>query len=231
MYNKNMKAVILAAGRGSRLRPLTNNKPKPLLKINGVSLIEYSLDLISAYVDEIIIVIGYLGNKIKKNLGDNYMGIKISYITQNEQLGTGHALYLCRDLLPDDFLVLMSDDLYSENDIKSLLPYKFALLAQEAKSDFSGGKIKINNNGELSEIVEGSHKAGELVNTAFYKMSADIFNYPLIKIPGRNEFGLPQTLVNIVDDFDIKICRAKFWMQINDIDGLEQAEKYKNIRE
>ncbi|MDA3839460.1 MAG: nucleotidyltransferase family protein [Patescibacteria group bacterium] len=223
-----MKAVILAAGRGSRLRPLTDNIPKPLLKINGISLIEYSISLVSPHVDEIILVVGYLADQIKSYLGESYKGIRISYVTQEEQLGTGHALYLCKDLLPDDFLVLMSDDLYDREDIKALLPHKFSLLTQEAKLNFSGGRVETDNDEKLIGIVEGDHKKGDLVNVAAYKMSAEIFDYPLVKIPGREEYGLPQTLVSLVNDFDIKIHRARFWMPINDLEGLEAARKYKN---
>jgi bifunctional UDP-N-acetylglucosamine pyrophosphorylase/glucosamine-1-phosphate N-acetyltransferase len=222
-----MKAVILAAGRGSRLKPLTNNIPKPLIKINGISLIEYTMDLVVSYVDEIVIVVGYLADEIKKYLGDSYKGVKISYVVQNEQKGTGHALYLCRDLLKDDFLVLMSDDLYNEDDIKALLPHKFSILTQSTTSDFSGGKVIINRKEELIGIIEGNYKKGDLVNAGVYKMSAEIFNYPLVQIPDRAEYGLPQTLVSLVNDFDIKIHKATFLIQINDIKGLELARKHK----
>ena len=222
-----MKAVILAAGRGSRLKPLTDNIPKPLIKINGTTLIEYSIDLVLSYVDEIVIVVGYLADEIKKYLGNNYRGIKISYIVQSEQLGTGHALYLCKELLPDDFLVLMSDDLYNKDDIKELLPHKFSLLTQVAKTDFSGGRVEINEQEELLGIIEGNHRKGDLVNVGVYKLSSEIFDYSLVKIPGRDEYGLPQTLVSLINDFDIKIHRATFLIQINDIEGLELARKYK----
>ncbi|PLX22015.1 hypothetical protein C0584_00600 [Candidatus Parcubacteria bacterium] len=223
-----MKAVILAAGRGSRLKPLTDKTPKPLLRVNGKTLLEHNLDLVKKIVDEYIIVVGYMSDAIIDFLGSEYAGKGVRYVEQKELLGTGHALYTCKEYLPDDFLVLNSDDLFAKEDIEKLIPYKFSILSKEAESDFSGGKINVDQSDKLVEIVEGDHKRGDLVNVGVYKMHADIFNYDLVKIPGREEYGLPQTIISVLRDDDIKIKKANFWIQINDIEGLERARAYLN---
>ncbi len=87
-----MQAIILAAGEGKRLRPLTLDKPKPLIEINGKSLLEHNMDKLIGLVNEIILVIGYKGEKVKEKFGNNYRGIKIKYIKQKKLLGTGKAL-------------------------------------------------------------------------------------------------------------------------------------------
>ena len=112
----NMQAVILAAGLGTRLRPLTYDTPKPLLKIGDKTLIEYNIERLPECIDELVIVIGYLGEQIIDYFGNQYKGKKISYIKQSQLLGTGHALFLCKKILNDRFLVLMGDDIYSQED-------------------------------------------------------------------------------------------------------------------
>jgi len=94
-----MKAVILAAGEGIRMRPLTINTPKPLLKIIGKPILEHIIDSFPNEIDEIIIVVGYLKDQIKNYFGSNWKSRKINYIFQKDKKGTAHALWLCRPLL------------------------------------------------------------------------------------------------------------------------------------
>ena len=80
-----MKAVILAAGMGTRLRPVTEKIPKGLIKINEKTLLEYSLDILNEYkIREVIIVTGYNADLIEKKIGNNYKDIKITYV-KNEK--------------------------------------------------------------------------------------------------------------------------------------------------
>jgi bifunctional UDP-N-acetylglucosamine pyrophosphorylase/glucosamine-1-phosphate N-acetyltransferase len=80
--------VILAAGKGTRLQPLTNTVPKPLLQIAGKSTLEHNLDSLLPYVSEIILVVGYMADTFKSKLGDSYNGVKITYIEQLDQKTT-----------------------------------------------------------------------------------------------------------------------------------------------
>src|SRR3989338_11252442 len=107
-----MKCVILAAGEGIRMRPLTLEKPKPLLAINGKPLIEHVIENLPKEIDELVVVIGYKGEQIKDFLGKKFHGLKVKYVWQKEKLGTGHALRLCREHLgSDNFLMLFADDI------------------------------------------------------------------------------------------------------------------------
>jgi bifunctional UDP-N-acetylglucosamine pyrophosphorylase/glucosamine-1-phosphate N-acetyltransferase len=77
-----MKAIILAAGEGTRLRPITYNTPKPLIKIYDKSILEHNIQAIYKYVEEITIIVNYKKELIEKHIGNNYKGTKISYHTQ-----------------------------------------------------------------------------------------------------------------------------------------------------
>jgi len=87
-----MKAIILAAGQGKRLRPLTLEKPKVLLEVNGKSILEHNLEILNEFVDEVIIVVGFLKEQIIEKIGLSYKDMQISYVEQKELLGNGHAI-------------------------------------------------------------------------------------------------------------------------------------------
>ncbi len=221
-----MQAVILAAGRGTRLRPITYDIPKPMIKINGKNLMEYNLDKLPAEVDEIIMIVGYLAPKIMSHFGNEFNGRKIKYIKQEKKNGTGGALWLAKEQLDKRFIVMMGDDIYSKEDINKCLKHERCVLANEIQGNFAGGRLKLDTNGNLEDIVEGIHKKGKsLVNAAFYVLTNDIFKYDLVPLPGGKEYGLPQTMIKMAKEYPVKIERASFWLQINDVAGLNHAKK------
>jgi len=217
----------LAAGRGTRLRPLTYHVPKPMLRIAGKNLIEHNLDKLPAEIDELIFVVNYLKEQIVNHFGYEFGGRKVKYVYQKDMLGTGHALKACQKVLADRFLVMMGDDIYSKADIEESLKHEQCIVAKETSGKFAGGRIKLNSQGNLEDILEGAHKskAGGLANLGLYVLTDKFFDYNLEKIYGGKEYGLPQTLVKVAQDHPVKIVRATDWIQISDLAGLKRAEK------
>ncbi|MDO8528361.1 MAG: sugar phosphate nucleotidyltransferase [Nanoarchaeota archaeon] len=117
-----MKALILAGGRGKRLDDWTENKNKSMIKLFEKPIIEYNLEhAIEAGVKEIIIVIGYKGEEIKRAFGKEYKGIPIKYILQKEQRGVIHAIECARHTIGDsDFLLMLADEIVPESKIKEM---------------------------------------------------------------------------------------------------------------
>ena len=219
-----MQAVILAAGRGTRLFPLTNNTPKPLIRVGNKNIIEHNISQLPDEINELIFVVGYLNKQIINYFGQRYKGNKITYVKQNKLLGSGQALSLCKNILRERFLVLMGDNIYSKPDIEKCLKHEQCMLVQEIQEGFTGGRIIFNGNGELKGIVEGRHKKGKnLINTALYVMTKKFFNYDLVPIKQGKEYGLPQTLAKVAKDYPVMIEKADFWLQINSIAELEKA--------
>ena len=118
-----MKAFILAAGKGKRLKPITNNIPKPLIEIKGKPLLEWSLiKLRSAGVKEIVINLHYLGNQIVDYFGNGKkLDLKINYSFEKRLLGTGGALIQGKNFLNDSPFLLISGDLWTDYPFKRLL--------------------------------------------------------------------------------------------------------------
>ncbi len=109
-----MQAVILAAGKGTRMYPMTLDKPKPLIEVANKPVLEHNLDKMLGLIDEAIIIVGYKKDQIMSRLGERYHSIKVTYVVQEETLGTGHALMLAEQHVKDKFLVINGDDLFLE---------------------------------------------------------------------------------------------------------------------
>lgn len=220
-----MKAVILAAGLGKRMRNLTENTPKPMLTVAGKNLIEHKIDILPAEVDEVIMVVGYLKDQVMDHFGQEFDNRKITYIEQKVLNGTGGALWLCKDFLSVKFLVMMGDDLYDKECIQEACKYDWTLVAKDRDNSLPTGRVDVDDYGKLLGVTEGDTSSTGLVNTGLYVLQPEIFNYPLVKLVDKEEYGLPQTIVQMVKDFDIKVIVCDKWHQVTSPEDLEKAEK------
>ncbi len=127
-----MKAMILAAGLGNRMRPLTDNTPKPLLCAAGKPLIEYHLEnLQRAGVREVVINLAYLGEKIRAHLGDGMRwNLQIRYSQEHEPLETGGAILRALDLLGEDTFLLINGDVWCDIEFSELTATRLKPLQQ-----------------------------------------------------------------------------------------------------
>ncbi|WP_231190054.1 sugar phosphate nucleotidyltransferase [Haladaptatus sp. DYF46] len=118
-----MKAVILAAGEGSRLRPLTNHRPKPMLPVGNKPLLESVIEAVSAAgITEIVLVVGYHRERIQNHFGNgNHWDVDITYAVQEKQLGTGHALLQAEPYIESDFIALNGDRYLESQVIEDLI--------------------------------------------------------------------------------------------------------------
>jgi bifunctional UDP-N-acetylglucosamine pyrophosphorylase/glucosamine-1-phosphate N-acetyltransferase len=118
-----MKALILAAGEGTRLRPLTSNIPKPLLLVAGRPFLSHVLDALSSQgIKDVSILVGWKANKIKEHYGDgSSMGLRITYLEQKERMGTAHAIGMAESVMDEPFVCVNGDVVLFEPDLKGVL--------------------------------------------------------------------------------------------------------------
>ncbi len=211
-----MQAVILAAGRGKRMADLTNETPKPLLKFEGQTLLEQKLSILPPEITEVLIVVGYLKEKIVTEIGDSYRGIPIRYITQSEPLGTAHALWCCREFLHEKFIVLMSDDIYNQSDIREICQAKdWAVLIFPSDEKINAGKCLIDEHKNLIDIVEDydGFIPYNYIFTGVCVLDPEIFSVEMAKL-SNGEYGLPQTFIKLAREKKIQTFFSKNWKRI-----------------
>lgn len=225
-----MQAVILAAGRGTRMRELTESAPKALLEVDGRPLLGYTLDALPDCVDEIIIVVGYLGGMIHDRFGGEYFGKRILYAEQGPQHGTAGALWSAKDILKDRFLVMMGDDIYGRDDVARIARAKdWAMGIQKTTAVEEGGLVVLDAKNRITKIVEGRHRGKPgFLSTNIFLLDTRIFSCPLVpKAPESREFGLPQTVLAAADQLKIPLeaIPATSWIQISSPEDLKKAEE------
>lgn len=220
-----MKAIIMAAGRGTRFGDLTKNTPKPLLEIKNKPIMEYVLESLPSEIDEAIVVIKYLGGQIKDYFGNSFGAVKIKYIEQGELGGTAGAVWSARPFLKQDtFLIVSGDDLYARGDLELLVKYDLAIALHSAEADagnFYG--VQLDAQGNLHGFEkEATNK--KLVATGAYMLDQRIFNYEPVQIK-NGEYGLPQTILKLAMDYPIKGVMMKNWQPGNTADDLRKMEE------
>jgi len=204
-----MRAVILAAGKSTRTYPLTLTRPKCLLKIGNKTILEHNLEQLAGLVNEAVIVIGYKYGEIKK-LGRKFRDIKLTYIEQKEQLGTGHALLQAEKLIKGRFIVLMGDDLYGRDSIKRCLKHKYCLLADKSNNPSKFAVLKVKGN-RIMDILEKPAKASsDLVNCGLYVLDQKIFAHlkKLRKSP-RGEYEITDAIKSLAREARINYELAR----------------------
>ena len=211
-----MQAIILAAGKGTRTYPLTLTRPKPLLKVMNKTIIEHTLEQLQGLVTEAIIVIGYKGEMIKKEIGKKFDSIKITYVEQKEQLGPGHALIQCKDLIDNKFIVMNGDDFYSKKDLKRCLSHHYCVLAQKVPDPENFGIFALKDNKNVEKIIEKpKENVGNLANTGIYVFDKKIFGCDLEKTE-RNEYEITDYVTWLAKNHNVVVETVKdYWFPVS----------------
>ncbi len=169
-----MQAVILAAGEGRRVRPLTWSRPKAMIPVANRPIIAYTIDaLITNGIRDIIVVVGYRKDQVTRFL--NQLDLPIEVVVQEKQLGTAHALQQAESRIKGDFLLLPGDNYIDTQSVAKIKDIKNAVLVKEHPSPSNFGVVTLRD-GQVNCIVEKpDHAPSFLVSTGIYSLSADFF--------------------------------------------------------
>lgn len=221
-----MQAVILAAGRGTRMGTLTENTPKPMISLLGKPLLEWRLSALPESIEEVIITIGYLGEQIKEYFGNEWQGKKLTYVEQAVLNGTGGSIQLIEPLVRGPFLVTMGDDLYLKEDLEKLSHWSYGILGLYTAEAEKFGILEVNQEHELVGVTERPHgKLEGFINTGGYVLDQSFFQVPLAPIT-EAEYGLPQTLAVLAKDVPIPVLTATAWQPVGCPEDIPVAEDF-----
>lgn len=225
-----MQVVILAAGLGTRLRPITEKIPKSLIPVVGKPILMRTLDELPDSIDEIILVVGHHSDQVRAAIGEEWARRPVRYVVQNELLGTGHAVHCAKEFIRGKFLVLNGDDLYRVDDLRELVRHNLSVLVYEAPEPVRGfGAVICDERGCLVEVREATESV--FVNAGAYMLPKSFFKVPLVKLKNKNEYGLPQTIVTMVKNAPVQVVRTRFWLPIGNPAELARAEEYFRSRQ
>ena len=213
-----MKTIIMAAGKGIRMLPLTKDIPKVLVEINGKPFLQYVIEnLKKAGLTDLGIIVGYKKEKIAEFLENN--DIKSELIEQKQQLGTGDAVKQAKDFVGDDnFVVLGGDNLWSAEDFKAVAKDdEFNYIgAIETKTPEVYG-ILMTKGDKLVEIKEKPKEfVGNLANTGLYKFTPEIFEaLDKIELSPRGEYELTDAITLLAKKKKVKVLKIKdYWLDL-----------------
>ena len=210
------KAVVLAAGEGKRLRPFTETMPKVMLPVANKPLLEYVFDATKkSGITEIIVVVGYKKEVIMEYFKD-YKNIKITYIIQEKQLGTAHALLQAKKHIKEPFIVLAGDNIIDSGSITKLIKDTsgYSLLIKEHPHTSKYGVVFVEKR-NISRIVEKPKEdVGKYISTGIYKLPSSVFK-DLERCYAQGVHALSSVIQTLIDEGKhINTLLAKSWMDI-----------------
>ena len=232
-------AIILAAGKGTRLIPLTISRPKVLLPVGGVPLLKRQIDmLISLGVQKIVLVVNYRAKSIESFVGDVYADSKVefSFINQGKPLGTAHAVEVTEDHVRPPFIVLYGD-IYTTYDVLTNLVNALnhadaSIIAIRVPDPWNYGVFKVDSENRILDVIEKPPPGKEpsnLINGGIYAFR-DLVIFDYIKKTGispRGEKEFTDSIKYMAKDYDIKAITVdkKNWYDIGKPWDLLEANK------
>ena len=203
-----MKAIIPVAGIGTRLRPHTHTQPKALIPIAGKPILAHIIDaLIEAGIQDFVFIIGYMGDKIESYITSSYPSIQTSFVIQTTGRGTGHAIWLAKDKIDNDELLIVLGDTIADVNMSQLLQSETTTLCVKKVEDPRlFGVAELNADGTIKKLIEKptipkSNLA--LVGIYHIKETEQLFEsieYNIDhKITTQNEYHLTDALMRMID--------------------------------
>jgi len=211
----NRSAVVLAAGEGSRLRPLTKHRPKPMLPAATKPILEHVFDaLIDAGVSDITVVVGYQRNRVQSHFGPTYRNVPITYCTQEKLLGSGHALLAAESEIDGPTLVVNGDQLVDRNIIEDVFETHerdspvatLGLIPTQDVAEYGGVRCERNDEGrtQVVEIVENPFDDRDYyLNAGVYVFEEPILEAIRTVDPSRGESSLIDAISSLLEGGDV----------------------------
>jgi UDP-N-acetylglucosamine diphosphorylase/glucosamine-1-phosphate N-acetyltransferase len=212
-----MQAVILAAGKGTRMSPITETRPKPLIPVAGKPFLTHLIQRLPKEVSEVVLVVGHKKEMIQKQMGEKIEGRKTIYVEQKQQLGTGHAILQAEKTVSGDFICLAGDHLWGASDLSKLAKSKGIVVMGRKVGDVSSyGYLEVEGT-TLKKIIEKPKtKKPGLVNISAYRFEPKIFDaLKKVKPSPRGEIEVVDAINDIAKNGDVGLIECEEWVDFS----------------
>jgi NDP-sugar pyrophosphorylase family protein len=239
-----MKAAILAAGVGVRLRPLTNSRPKCLVEVHGKPILEHQLEsVVRAGIDSCVLVVGYLAIQIRQRFGDKFEGVDLSYVENQRYAVTNniYSLWLAREALRDDIILIEGDLVFERELLDDLVGRDDPDIAVVDSFRPSMDGTVILANGHVADAMVLKANQGPdfdygpaLKTVNVYKLSRNTMRD--LVIPGLSRYLIQErtdqyyeaVLSDLIQRDELKLSVLKTerrWAEVDTPDDLDAAER------
>lgn len=222
-----MKAIILAAGEGRRMRPLTLHTPKPLLDFGGKTALDRLFESFPSEISEAILVVSHLGEKIRAHCGDFFRGRPVKYV-QGTGKGTGADVLAARNFMPrgERFAIVYGDEIITPREVSECLRYEFSWLCFPVSAE-TAPRVGIAILDEEYYILKVEEKpvnpASIIAVNGFMAVNSDLFNYTLAKhLSG--EYYLTDLMGKFATDHRVKAVLGPTHPQLTTPEDLEKLK-------
>ena len=220
-----MDCIILAAGKGTRLRPHTNDTPKPLLAVQGKPILDWIIGALPP-IGRLVVVVNYLAEQIEDYLVAQPHVKNWATVRQKEPRGTGDALMACKGLISSDrVMVLNGDDLIGKADLMKLANVPMGILAHAVNEPESYGIITSKPDGTLATLVEKPTglKPPQLANIGGYLFPSRVFDLKLTESP-RGEYEITEAVSLLAAKNAFRVVEAAYWLPIGTVDAWNASQ-------
>ncbi len=214
-----MQTVVLAAGEGTRMRPLTAAQPKPMLPVAGRPLLEHTLDrAVEAGANRLIVVVGYEADRVREHFGSEHCGVDLEYAIQHQQRGTADAVNAAAPLLEDaPFVVLNGDALYDQESLDKLYSNGPAVGSYRVDNPSSYGVLQLDDRDDtrVRGVVEKpANPESNLINTGAYVFPADAQQLLSVEASERGELELTDVLEAVCNRESVTAVPFDRWLDV-----------------
>ncbi len=220
-----MDCIILAAGKGTRLRPHTNDTPKPLLAVQGKPILDWIIGALPP-IGRLVVVVNYLAEQIEDYLVAQPHVKNWATVRQKEPRGTGDALMACKGLISSDrVMVLNGDDLIGKADLMKLANVPMGILAHAVDEPESYGIITSKPDGTLATLVEKPTGLlpPQLANIGGYLFPSRVFDLKLTESP-RGEYEITEAVSLLAAKNAFRVVEAAYWLPIGTVEAWNASQ-------
>ena len=212
-----MKCVILAAGEGKRMHPLTYTRPKVMLPVVNRPVLELNLlKLIDADITEFIFVVGYKSEMVLNYFKDgSKWNVDITYVNQGKPIGTGHAVQIVESFIDSDFIVLCGDTVFSKKDIKKIVSKKNSMGLFKVERPENYGVVKTDKDKVIKIYEKMKEPFSDMINAGIYHFDKKIFEFlKKVKKSPRGEYELTDAINLMAKDISIESIKLDYWKDL-----------------
>ena len=214
-----MQTVVLAAGKGTRMRPLTVATPKPMVSAAGRPLLEHTLDRAAdAGASRFIVVVGYEAQQVREHFGDSHRGVDIKYATQTEQRGTADAVRAAATHLDDaPFVVLNGDAIYDTESLATLYDSGPAVGSYRVDNPSNYGVLQLDTDDDtrVTGVIEKpANPDSNLINTGSYVLPASATDHLDVSTSERGELELTDVLEAVCAETTVTAVPFDRWLDV-----------------